>query len=135
MPLQLGDVTHEREQLILFDPQVYEEAAEARRKYKQLRKHGFTLKAREPGKLELRPPSRDPHKGLFRILSKNGDDHVVWDRRDPTQVREAYKKFSDFIKKGYTAYATTGAGKKGHRIDDFDPGLEEIILVPGTMPG
>lgn len=81
------------------------------------------------------PPTRDPNQGLFRILSESGDDHVVWDRRDAAQVKDAYKKFNELIKKGYTAYATTSAGKKSHRIDDFDPSLEEIILVPKTIPG
>jgi len=135
MPLQLGGASTERPQILAFDPRSNSERAEARRMARTLESRGFSVRERSPGKIILEPPRRDPHQGVFRVLSENGDDRIVWDRRDPGQVREAFEKFGDFLKKGYTAYATLSSGKKGHRIEDFDPGMEEIILVPGTMPG
>lgn len=144
MPLQLPNVSHERGQLILFDPGVPEERRDALKRFANLRRRGFVLKKSnlKSGKIELVPPPRSEHEHLFRILSENGDDHIVWDRRDPRQVREAFTKFKDFIKQGYSAYATTSDGKKSHRIDEFDPHLEEVVLsnkevvlVPKTMPG
>jgi hypothetical protein len=135
MPLQLGDVSHERGHIIRYDEHSRKEALEAELECDRLRERGFILKKLGEGEIILDPPPRDPNKGLFRILSENGDDHVTWDRREPAQVREAYVKFKEFIDKGYRAYATNADGKKGHRIDDFDPSLEEIILVPSTIPG
>lgn len=135
MPLQMGDVSSNRDQIILFDPNNLTERTEAENKAAKLMKAGFLLGEKTDSKIELLHPKRDPNQGLFRILSENGDDHVVWDRRDPQQVREAFAKFKEFQGKGYTAYATNSDGKKGHKIEDFDPGLEEIILVPSTMPG
>jgi hypothetical protein len=135
MPLQLGDASHERAQLVVWDTQSVQETLEASKKSEELQARGFTISRVDVGRIELLPPARNPNQGMFRILSQNGDDHVVWDRRDANQVREAYKKFKELKDKGYTAFATTSDGKKGHRIDDFDPSLEEIILVPNTMPG
>lgn len=135
MPLQMGNISTHRDQVILFDPTNVAEKMEAENKAINLLKAGFLLGEKSEGKIEIKHPKRDSNQGLFRILSENGDDHVVWDRRDPAQVREAFAKFKDFQDKGYTAYATNSDGKKGHKLEDFDPGLEEIILIPATKPG
>jgi len=135
MPLQMGDISTHRDQIILFDPTNPLEKQEAENKAIKLLKAGFILGEKTEGKIEIKHPKRDPNQGLFRVLSENGDDHIVWDRRDPAQVREAFAKFREFQERKYTAYATTSDGKKGHKIEDFDPGLEEIILIPDTMPG
>lgn len=139
MPLQLGDASHSRGHIISYDVTIQAEILQAQARADDLKKKGFIEKSHEVdgivGEIVLDPPARDPNKGLFRILSENGDDHVTWDRRDPAQVKEAYKKFKEFIDKGYRAYATNAQGKRSHRIDDFDPSLEEIVLVPSTIPG
>lgn len=106
-----------------------------RRRYRELRKRGFARVSVAPGEIVLRPPPRASHDIVFRALTENGDDVVVWDRRDPKQVKEAFKRYKELVDMGYTAYATTSDGKKGHRIDGFDPGLEEILFVPATRPG
>jgi hypothetical protein len=135
MPLVMGDASTDRPQQITFDPACPAQGREARARYKRLRKSGYRLRGREPGALLLDPPPRDPNLGVFRILSQSGDDRIVWDRRVAAQVKDAYRKFKELIGKGYTAYATLGGGKRGHKLDDFDPGLEEILMVPSTVPG
>lgn len=135
MPLQLGDVSTERPQMILFDPASTAEVAEAVARERLLLRQGFVVRERDEGKVALDPPLRTSNIGVFRILSDNGDDRIVWDRSLPDQVRDAFKKFKELLGKGYRAYATITGGRKGHRIEDFDPGLEEILLVPGTIPG
>ncbi len=133
--LSIGDASTERPQLISYDPANPDEARDARRRYKALRRCGFVRAVSEPGRIALAPPPRASHLGVFRVLSQNGDDRIVWDRRDPGQVREAFQKFRDFVARGYTAFATLVGGKRGHRIDDFDPGLEEVLFVGQTVPG
>ncbi len=135
MPLQLGDVSTERPQMILFDPASTAEVAEAVARENTLVRQGFIVRERNEGKVEFDPPPRGPNIGVFRILSDNGDDRIVWDRSAADQVRDAFKKFKELLEKGYRAYATVAGGRKGHQIEDFDPGLEEILLVPGTVPG
>jgi len=135
MPLNLGGVETSRPQLITWNPAIAQEAKEAIEKRTALIAEGFIPTKESAGEIHLDPPPRGPDIGVFRVLSQNGDDRIVWDRNNPKQVKEAYAKFKDLMAKGYTAYATLGSGKKGHKITEFDPGLQEIICVPNTMPG
>jgi hypothetical protein len=135
MPLQLGGVETMRPQVVTWDPNSYDQVMEAHKRISSLIDKGFELDNGADGEARLTPPKKDPHIGVFRILNQNGDDRVIWDRREPSEVKEAYKKFKELLTKGYVAYAATSDGRKGHKITEFDPGLEEIILVPHTKPG
>lgn len=137
MPLQLGDVSTERAQLVTWDPEVPAEVDESKQRVTELVCRGFRLLSLQRGEAHLIPPARDPHQGVMRILSQNGDDRLVWDRRAPNEVREAAQKYADLIQQGYTAYVAMSEGSRGHRIDMFDPSLEEIVLVPSNklIPG
>ena len=135
MPLQLGDVSTDRPHVITYDPAVHAQVQEALQRRVSLEAQGYRVSREEPGELVLDPPAANPNHGVFRILSQNGDDRIVWDRTDPSQVREAFAKFKELLAKGYTAFATLATGKKGHKITEFDPGLQEILMIPSTIPG
>jgi hypothetical protein len=66
----------------------------------------------------------------MRILSENGDDRIVWSRRIADEVRDAFDKFKELIDKGYRAYAILSDGSRGHELFEFDPSVEECLLVP-----
>lgn len=137
--LALGGLGTMRPQLVVWNPAMPAEACEAAARIAELKEQGFVEVdgSSVPGETRLVPPQRDANFGLLRVLSDNGDDRVIWDRRDPMQVREAFARFQSFIKRGYTAYVSMGDGQRGHRIHEFDPGLEEVILVPSgvLVPG
>lgn len=135
MPLVLGGVETARPQTIVWDNVIPAEVVEAQQRISELKTQGFVLRTMEEGEAVLDPPPKDPNIGVFRILSDKGDERLVWDRRSGPEVKDAYKKFGELLKKGYTAYAVDMAGDRGHKITEFDPALEEIILVPGTVPG
>ena len=80
--------------------------------------------------------------GLLRLMSRRGDDRVMWDTRqvelgDPeavAAVREAERIFRDQQARGATAYKL----EPGHapvRIDQFDPQTEHIVVVPRVIGG
>lgn len=142
MPLQLGGIETKRKQAIIWDPDDTEEKKFAMKKIEELKQNGFSIISSEDGMVRMDPPKLNPNINVFRILSQNGDDRVIWDRRDKNQVKEAFQKFKELLNNGYTAYAVTEEGKRGHKITTFDPGLEEVILgtketvfVPRTVPG
>lgn len=142
MPLQLGGVETERKQVVVWDTDDPVQCQDAVDRVASLTKDGFIVAYKDTGEITLEPPKRDSNIGVFRVLSQNGDDRVIWDRRDKNQVKEAFQKFRELLSKGYTAYAATPDGKRGHKITAFDPGLQEIILgageailVPRTVPG
>jgi hypothetical protein len=137
MPLQLGGVETERAQIVSFDESCPQQASEASKEVVRLMASGFRrdYSHDSPGEVRLTPPPRPEGMSVMRILSENGDDRLTWDRNDPNQIKEAYKQFRNFLKKGYQAFSVMATGKKGHKLDDFDPLAEEILMVPATVPG
>lgn len=80
--------------------------------------------------------------GMLRVLSRRGDDRVDWDAGlvatgDPEAamaVREAERIFAAERAKGATAFKV----EKAHgatRLDQFDPAVEQIVLVPRVVGG
>lgn len=140
MPLSLSDASTERPKQIQWDPTLAEDWKAADKKIRELRNQGFTLRAvvgdlQQTGVAFMDPPTRDPNTILFRVLSDEGDTRLVWDRREAAQVKEAYQRFRELLDEGHTAYVVRSDGKKGSKLDEFDPLHEEILMVPKTMPG
>jgi hypothetical protein len=120
-------------QRILWDPADPAETDEAVQKMRDLvlnKKFRVVGGSIREGELLLQPPPRPPDTGLMRIMSQNGDDRIVWSRRVANEVREAHDKFKQLIQKGYRAYAILADGSRGHELADFDPMVEECLLVP-----
>jgi len=138
MPLCLDTPSTERPKRVVWDPTLPEDIEEAHRTIEDLKAKGFTLKGslaeNTQGVAVLWPPAKNPDEGCLRILDESGDKRVVWDRTDHNQVLEAGRKFIELIKKGYKAYVARSDGSRGSRLEDFDALLEEIIMVPATMP-
>jgi len=138
--LQLADASTERPKQIQWDPTLHADWEEAQKTIKRYRDQGFTLREvrgdlKSSGLAVIDPPARDPNTILFRVLSDEGDTRLVWDRREPDQVKEAYVRFKELLDSGHTAFAIRSDGKKGSKLDEFDPLHEEILMVPKTLPG
>jgi len=75
-------------------------------------------------------------------MSRRGDDRVTWDeqkaRADDSEaiaaVREAERIFAQERAKGATAFRVE-PGKPTHRIEQFDPTAEQIVMVPRVVGG
>lgn len=119
-------------QRLLWNPAVSDEREDALARLTELVGKGFRVVGGSvpDGEITLRPPPRPADTGLMRIMSQNGDDRIVWSRRAADEVREAFDKFTELIKKGYRAYAILSDGSRGHELSDFDPCIEECLLVP-----
>lgn len=135
MPLQMGGIETERPKLIIWDTDSTEESKEAKCEISRYERLGFRVSTAKAGHVKLVPPPKRPGLSVMRVLTDNGDDRLTWDRSKPTEIKDAIKKFKDFLSKGYKAFAVMANGQKGHRLDDFDPLMEEIIMVPSTVPG
>lgn len=80
--------------------------------------------------------------GMLRVMSRRGDDRVIWDEhkvatRDPealAAVREAERIFAQERAKGATAFRVN-PGRPAERIDQFDRTAEQIVLVPRVVGG
>ena len=80
--------------------------------------------------------------GMLRIMSRRGDDRVVWDTRKVeahdretlAAIQEAERIFDEERKKGATAFKVE-PGKSTQRIEKFDHTAEQIVLVPRVVGG
>jgi len=137
MPLQMGGVETERPKTLVFDTECPDQAREVSEELTRLMNAGFIIDEDHDklGEFRVLPPPRPKKMSVMRALTSKGDDRLTWDRSEPSQVKDALKRFKDFLSKGYKAFAVLANGKKGHRLDDFDPLAEEILMVPATMPG
>jgi hypothetical protein len=79
---------------------------------------------------------------MLRVMSRRGDDRVMWDVRqvelgDPeavAAVREAERIFSEHRAHGATAFKVEPS-KGPVRVDQFDPMAEQIVVVPRVVGG
>ena len=72
--------------------------------------------------------------GRLSVLDpKKGDIKLIWDSENEDEVELAEKQFKDALKKKFTAYAVKGKGKKGEKLEEFDPDIERIIMVPPAV--
>lgn len=79
---------------------------------------------------------------MLRIMSKRGDDRVVWDiekaaQADPealAAIEEAERIFEEERKRGATAFRVE-SGQPIQRIDHFVREAEQIVIVPRVVGG
>lgn len=80
--------------------------------------------------------------GMLRIMSRRGDDRVLWDSTrlatgDPAAVaavQEAERIFREQREQGATAFVI----EKGHAptsISTFDPTAEQVVIIPRLVGG
>lgn len=145
MPLVLNNAETERPKEFLWNPLCPDESNEMMESIRSHMARGFKgYVDQKNGMAVLTPPELNPEMFMFRVLTENGDDRLVWDRRDLEQIEEARKTFNDYIKKGYRAYVVRRCGgEKGSQVDSFDALYEEVVMVKGkdalmvppTVPG
>jgi hypothetical protein len=80
--------------------------------------------------------------GMLRIMSRRGDERIVWDHEkaqthDPEAVaaiREAERIFNEERARGATAFKVE-SDKPVERIEKFDRTAEQIVMVPRVVGG
>ena len=73
--------------------------------------------------------------GTLYAINHKGDTRISWDSDVEVEVKAARKQFDELTKKGYAAFGLAKRGAKGDRIREFDPAMEEILLVPQMAGG
>jgi len=64
-----------------------------------------------------------------------GDTKLIWDKDNNTEVKAAKDMFKTLREKNFKAFAVKRSGEKGEILDEFDPDIEKIIMVPPMMGG
>ncbi len=80
--------------------------------------------------------------GMLRIMSRRGDERIVWDSEKVESndfeavaaIREAERIFNQERARGATAFIVE-SGKPVERIEQFDRTAEQIVMVPRVVGG
>ena len=121
---------------IEWDDSKLKEIDEAKRFYLKARQENRRILSAEGAEIETFKPSLrciiidevllSPDDFAVRILDETGDRRLIWDTRDPSQVKEAEDTFEKYLAKGWKAYAVDKKGNQKHRIFRFDWKKEEV---------
>lgn len=131
--LRLNTPESARDKLITWDQDSPKQLQEADEEINRFRRLGFSIIAQNPGECQMKAPAPSEHDLIFRVLSDNGDDRLVWDRRNQAEVGEAKVKYQEYMDKGYKAYVCRRDGKKGSKLESFDALLQEVIMEKGQV--
>lgn len=73
--------------------------------------------------------------GEMSIMDISGHKQLKWntDKQDETTMAKA--TFDSLIGQGYSAFASEKKMEAKHAIREFDPTMEEVIMVPRNVGG
>jgi hypothetical protein len=79
--------------------------------------------------------TRASHIGQMNIMDRSGHKELTWDTARLDEVLAAQETFDRLMTRGYTAFGSTHKADAKHLVREFDPTLEELVVVPKTVGG
>lgn len=73
--------------------------------------------------------------GTMNILDESGHRQVTWNASDTREIAEAQKTFDRLTRHGYAAFGATLKSGPKHSMAEFDPAMEEVVMVPRIVGG
>lgn len=73
--------------------------------------------------------------GQMNIMDRSGHKELTWDTAKLDEILVAKETFDTLMKKGYTAFGSKHKADAKHLVREFDPTLEELVVVPKTVGG
>ena len=69
------------------------------------------------------------------VIGSSGDTKISWDSTKPAEVDAARDHFKKLTSKGFRGYRVKASGLQGSEVKDFDPELENILMIPPQVGG
>jgi len=73
--------------------------------------------------------------GEMSIMDRSGHKQLKWNTDRPDEIAVAKETFDRLIGKGYSGFASKNKLEAKHTIKEFDPTMEEVVMVPRTVGG
>lgn len=73
--------------------------------------------------------------GHMNIMDRSGHKELKWDTDKLDEILVAKETFDNLMKNGYSAFGSTTKAEAKHAIKEFDPTMEEVVMVPRTVGG
>jgi hypothetical protein len=72
----------------------------------------------------------------MQVMDPSGHLTITWTADNREEVDAARATFNEMVKqKGYRAFHVEGKGRQGRPMSEFDPSVEEAILIPHMVGG
>ncbi len=87
--------------------------------------------------VEIKSPRNEPQPGdsVISVMGQRGDTKLIWNKNNAEEVANAKRTFDDLRAKRFLAFKVTDDGSKGEQINEFDPNIERMIMVPPMVGG
>lgn len=73
--------------------------------------------------------------GEMSIMDRSGHKQLKWDTDKLDEIAVAKETFDTLVKRGYSAFASKTKAEPKHTIKEFDPTMEDMVMVPRTVGG
>lgn len=73
--------------------------------------------------------------GVMNIMDRSGHKQLTWSTDRLDEIVEARETFDALMKKGYSAFGANQKEETKYLIKEFDPTVEEMVLVPKIVGG
>jgi len=73
--------------------------------------------------------------GEMSIMDRSGHKELKWKMDNLEEIGVAKRTFDTLTRTGYSAFASKTKAEAKHTIREFDPTMEEMVLVPRTVGG
>lgn len=121
-----------------WDSDNFKEVEESKKMYQQARKEGRRITDNGGSNILYFKPDMEcivieevalkAAQFAFQIFNEHGDERLIWDSTDASEVKEAAERFNKHIEGGGRAYAVSRDGSTRQRMFSFSAMKEEILL-------
>jgi len=73
--------------------------------------------------------------GEMSIMDRSGHKQLKWNTDKLEEIAAAKETFDSLIKEGYSAFGSKTKAETKHTIKEFDPTMEDVVMVPRTVGG
>jgi len=84
---------------------------------------------------DISQPPHLPRLGRMSIMDRSGHKELTWDSARLDEILAAKETFEQLVKNGYTAFGSRQKADARRLVREFDPTLEELVIVPRTVGG
>jgi len=73
--------------------------------------------------------------GEMSIMDSSGHKELKWNMDRLEEIAVAKSTFDKLVKEGYSAFGTHTKSEPRHAIKEFDPTMEDVVMVPRIVGG
>jgi hypothetical protein len=73
--------------------------------------------------------------GEMSIMDTSGHKQLKWKMDQPDAIAVAKQTFDALVKDGYSAFGSHVRDEPKQAVKEFDPTLEDLVMVPRTVGG